>query len=1145
MDIKLCPKVDYDAADMTYGISKKFEQWPRLKDAPYSKELETFLTRNSIFDFSPYCRKGDNFAIEVAYKYRIFMNLTYEKYFDNEDFEQFTCHEVIRECRLFADLDDHEGKFSKKEFDELKNKLIQSLPNFIIRYFQFENPISINIIQSFSPEPWEYNSAHLFVEIIKGGLNDFKYVLFKSPSDQFNFWRDFLKAYPEFYKIMDTQVYSHIRQFRFHNSAKFDKLGSKHDFAAQKGIFVYPIDRMYFKNTDERDEYLDNLYLDTEFDDYFSDNYIDLKYSCCAMPDSVFRVHDKFKEFIVSKEPSKKIYSKYELKYFDDLFNYVIDKAPNPSVERKKRGKIETVKKFDRYFNWSSFVRKMKSIFYFKKPAEVLAKIENFMAKRGWGDEYAIKETRALFECAAYSDYSYQSFIKFLDVEFFDNPHNYTAPKVLYLPLEKLQASTIKEYMDMRYETKIAIPIREKYRVVQVCKSACDTQKTRSIMTEYPHLNILFVTYRVFLKDDVKNKFKVADYQDPETRKQIAKGEFPQYLAVQFESLHLLKSESFHYDLAFIDEAPHLIGQIEHSRNNTKHHYLNMQVFTRLLRTKHLILSSANINYVVWKFVKTFLGKEEIFYSNNIYISGKKKYEIQPLSSVGHFREKMIELLKEDKKLCISTNSAKEALNLYLWFGVNFKNKKFKVITKKIKFKEDKQDCNNVWINYDAVIYSPVVESGVSFEIENHFDHICNISINKSTHHLSIFQQLYRCRNPKSKIVYSFCENAHYDAEGNKKIPKTLSEYEILSGLRITDYMKQFKNKNEALNKLNEFKFDYDFSCPEEKTLILSELYASWSKQNLRTNLYNELRENGCTILPKIVGGPDKEELKEQNNFLKSLRNKFIENSLQDVLKKIDQTQKLKDQFDKINWENNSEYFINLTAKLINIGINTEEKINSLITKCNREEQSESLYRHHKFNCLMAYYPELPIKVVMKDDKIDVEIIKQTTELAFICKLFKNIGNERNAFGLNTVFDEFLNDPKFADGLKKIFPSTIDNYDKFGDKLRRINGIISKINLKFERSAKSSDKPGYNILKLVKIIDIQTINPFEYYLDQLNWVKNTFRKKFQLNEQFEEINKYAETFYSLTQIKDENSKKILLDTIPCNILKIVAPHRCN
>lgn len=128
----------------------------------------------------------------------------------------------------------------------------------------------------------------------------------------------------------------------------------------------------------------------------------------------------------------------------------------------------------------------------------------------------------------------------------------------------------------------------------------------------------------------------------------------------------------------------------------------------------------------------------------------------------------MIYKLTLNNKIVLCTNSATEADKVYLDFTKQFPNKNILLITAISVL--DKPINLDDWKNIDMLIYSPKINSGISYEFE-HFDVIYGYFNCHSCSALGCIQMLGRIRNISIKFgIICF---------GNESILRRLNDFKL------------------------------------------------------------------------------------------------------------------------------------------------------------------------------------------------------------------------------------------------------------------------------------------------------------------------------------------------------------------------------
>ena len=108
--------------------------------------------------------------------------------------------------------------------------------------------------------------------------------------------------------------------------------------------------------------------------------------------------------------------------------------------------------------------------------------------------------------------------------------------------------------------------------------------------------------------------------------------------------------------------------------------------------------------------------------------------------------------LDNNKNIAIISQSRSECDNFYNLLSNKFENKIIKIYTSLTDDLEKFKDINEEWHNCNCLIYSPTIESGVSFN-HIHYDKIYSIICNNTTSQRSYMQMLSRIRKIKCSEI--------------------------------------------------------------------------------------------------------------------------------------------------------------------------------------------------------------------------------------------------------------------------------------------------------------------------------------------------------------------------------------------------------
>lgn len=252
----------------------------------------------------------------------------------------------------------------------------------------------------------------------------------------------------------------------------------------------------------------------------------------------------------------------------------------------------------------------------------------------------------------------------------------------------------------------------------------------------------------------------------------------------QLESLlRIVKCEM---DLLVIDEFNQVISQmLSVSGNRINSIFARFEYMIR--SAKKIIVMDADLTNESIDILKRLRGDGEYNIIHNYYT---KSYELKITDDKKKTKEYIAKKLRSGEKVCIATNhGAKFALTLAHQLEninnyVTKINKKVKPTKKKIlvicKDTLDEvgytlKDVNKYWINYDCVIYSPSVQSGVSFDVPNYFDCVVGFFCNTSCNYTDCSQMMHRVRHTKERIVCVKTTNIPYAPGRTEEMEKYIT----------------------------------------------------------------------------------------------------------------------------------------------------------------------------------------------------------------------------------------------------------------------------------------------------------------------------------------------------------------------------------
>jgi hypothetical protein len=470
-------------------------------------------------------------------------------------------------------------------------------------------------------------------------------------------------------------------------------------------------------------------------------------------------------------------------------------------------------------------------------------------------------------------------------------------------------------------------------------KSAMGTGKTTMIhkILDYKQFNkILWVTHRQTLTKQIYGNFKESGFKNYMDLDGCLYSH--DRLIIQIDSLmRIVKKDPNlifkRYDLIIIDEiegclnhfnSPFL-GKFEHTPRDIFNFLLKLINFS-----SKLLVLDADIGMRTNLFINNFdkrtgsnneISNESIVVNNN-YMPIKKIFTIT--NSISNFDSKLFQDITENKNICIVSMSA-NALERIVTELVKLKVK-YVMHTSRTddKLKDELEDVNNFWIDYQVVLYSPTIESGVDFNSKHFYKIYCILKNGQMTCSQRGFLQMvgrirqiadpnilcfYDGITKTNSLIYTFDDVLsycrYYEEINGKKIIQDAQFEEIItddqvqlvrknSPISLFDFINIY-NEVEQLNKhpnifitiLNSLiqkaghELKFDISEPEiqssksdikdklisinEKEFNLSELMIKQSK--------NQLNENEKLALKKIFfiktfGITDSSHTEEMTEFI-------------------------------------------------------------------------------------------------------------------------------------------------------------------------------------------------------------------------------------------------------------------------------------
>ena len=278
-------------------------------------------------------------------------------------------------------------------------------------------------------------------------------------------------------------------------------------------------------------------------------------------------------------------------------------------------------------------------------------------------------------------------------------------------------------------------------------KSNMMTGKTFNLPNIFDcYKNIVVVYHRMSLNEAIFQKwgqfgfelyYTISDYQ-------IDLNIHPRVI-IQVDSISRLYGQA---DLLILDEIEstheHLCGSnLIKNRNQI---YLTLMNYVTCV--KKVIVCDANLKDET---VDLFCKDRSVIKIENTFKSFSHK-SMNVMNNYSTAIQKLFELITNNKKIVIPTNSRNIAIRLNKLILNEFPKLKILRIDKENKFTSIEE-----WRQYDILIYTPTITAGISFE-EVHYHHIFGFFSSRSTMCESSVQMLFRVRYTIENEMFMYCE---------------------------------------------------------------------------------------------------------------------------------------------------------------------------------------------------------------------------------------------------------------------------------------------------------------------------------------------------------------------------------------------------
>ncbi|BCS83767.1 hypothetical protein QLL95_gp0356 [Cotonvirus japonicus] len=323
---------------------------------------------------------------------------------------------------------------------------------------------------------------------------------------------------------------------------------------------------------------------------------------------------------------------------------------------------------------------------------------------------------------------------------------------------------------------------------------------------------VLWISHRQTLSKQILGSFKkynFVNYMDVD-------GNLFQHdrLIVQIDSLkRIFKFDESgnimfkQYDLIVIDE---IEGNMNHYMSpylKNDHCYSVREIFEKMTgcveTAKKLLVLDADLSVRTKMFIDNF-GKSTVI--NNNFKLFQKTFEIT--NDLCNFEKELLDDLRKKKNICVVSMSASYLARLEPFIS----KYQYVIHTSKSddKLKDELEDVNNFWTNYQVCCFSPTIECGVDFN-KKHFDKIyCYLKCgSKTCSQRSFLQMVGRIRqinDPHILCYYEGTTNIDADIYTFDDILSYFKHYESINKRKIlenVEYKKEISDGIVTLKRVN------------------------------------------------------------------------------------------------------------------------------------------------------------------------------------------------------------------------------------------------------------------------------------------------------------------------------------------------------
>lgn len=280
-----------------------------------------------------------------------------------------------------------------------------------------------------------------------------------------------------------------------------------------------------------------------------------------------------------------------------------------------------------------------------------------------------------------------------------------------------------------------------------VIKSPYGTGKTQlliKLIREYDLKRVLYISYRKTLSNNIYGSFYELQFEKYTDRNFTA----DRFICQIDSLLKIISNETFEipsYDLVIFDEIESTLNHFNADTLKDKEEIFDYMIGI-VHNSKKCIMLDGDISNRALTFIKD-IGS--FIFVENIFPKSPKHFIFT--NNESKFDKEIDDDLKNGKKIVIVGMSSEVCLRYYVTYKEKYKACVYTSESDDDQFKT-LINVNDYWAQFDLVIYSPTIESGVDFN-KKYFDKMYCVLSNKSTSQRGLLQMCARIRDLKNNNI--------------------------------------------------------------------------------------------------------------------------------------------------------------------------------------------------------------------------------------------------------------------------------------------------------------------------------------------------------------------------------------------------------